>query len=218
MGRENAVDGITDVLVFHGSTDAPTVDVVETGVGAGTIVDDLSYGEYQGYLELPTADYELSIKDETGANTVAVFLAPLETLSLDGASLVTVASGFLNPDNNSDGPAFGLWVALPAGGPLVELPNVTSVDETSIDEISFNVYPNPARTQVNIDYALTNDADVQVAMYDLTGNMLRVIELGTLREQAHQLTLNISDLQNGLYFVRIQAGNSVVTRRIQVVN
>jgi hypothetical protein len=107
---------------------------------------------------------------------------------------------------------------LPAGGDLVELPNVTSVEETVIDEISFNVYPNPARSQVNIDYALTNDADVQVAMYDLTGNMLRMIELGTLREQAHQLTLNISDLQNGLYFVRIQAGNSVVTRRIQVVN
>jgi hypothetical protein len=219
MGREEATNGSnTDVLVFHGSTDAPTVDVVETGVGAGTIVDDLSYGEYQGYLELPTADYELSIKDETGASTVAVFLAPLATLNLDGASLVTVASGFLNPDNNSDGAMFGLWVALPAGGDLVELPNVTSVEETIVDDISFNVYPNPARSQVNINYALTNEADVQVAMYDLTGNMLRMIDLGTLREQAHQLTLNISDLQNGLYFVRIQAGNSVVTRRIQVVN
>ena len=28
------------LLIHHGSTDAPTVDVVETGVGAGTIVDN----------------------------------------------------------------------------------------------------------------------------------------------------------------------------------
>ena len=56
MGRESATDpSNTDVLVHHGSTDAPTVDVVETGVGAGTIVDDISYTEFQGYLELPTA-------------------------------------------------------------------------------------------------------------------------------------------------------------------
>ena len=31
------------LLIHHGSTDAPTVDVVETGVGAGTIVDNASY-------------------------------------------------------------------------------------------------------------------------------------------------------------------------------
>ena len=48
MGREVATDPAnTDVLVHHGSTDAPTVDVVETGVGAGTIVDDISYTEFQ---------------------------------------------------------------------------------------------------------------------------------------------------------------------------
>jgi len=33
-----------------------------------------------------------------------------------------VASGFLNPSNNSNGPAFGLYVALPSGGELVGLP------------------------------------------------------------------------------------------------
>ena len=62
LGREAASDPAnTDVLVHHGSTDAPAVDVVETGVGAGTIVDDLAYTEFQGYLELPTADYTLQI-------------------------------------------------------------------------------------------------------------------------------------------------------------
>ena len=53
MGRESASnEGNTDLLIHHGSTDAPTVDVVETGVGAGTIVDNASYGDFTSYLEL----------------------------------------------------------------------------------------------------------------------------------------------------------------------
>jgi hypothetical protein len=127
MGRETAMSPAnTDLLVFHGSTDAPTVDVVETGVGAGTIVDDLMYGDFAGYLELPTADYVLAITDESGANTVVSYSAPLASLQLDGAALVTLASGFLNPSNTSDGSSFGLYVALPSGGNMIALPVVSS--------------------------------------------------------------------------------------------
>ncbi|MCB2221403.1 MAG: DUF4397 domain-containing protein [Bacteroidetes bacterium] len=123
MGREEAtVATNTDVLVNHGSTDAPTVDVYEIGVGAGEIIDDLSYFDFAGYLELGTLDYVLDVRDETGTTSVAKYQAPLATLGLDGAAITVVASGFLDPSNNSNGPAFGLWVALASGGPLVELP------------------------------------------------------------------------------------------------
>ena len=47
--RETGANGAsnTDILVFHGSTDAPTVDVVETAVlGGATLVSNLSYGDY----------------------------------------------------------------------------------------------------------------------------------------------------------------------------
>ena len=123
LGREVASYATnTDLLIHHGSTDAPTVDVVETGVGAGTIVDNASYKGFTGYLELPTSDYTLDIRDESGMVTVATFSAPLATLNLMGMSAVVVASGFLDPSNNSNGASFGLYVALPAGGDLVALP------------------------------------------------------------------------------------------------
>ena len=123
MGQETANNPInTDLLVHHGCTDAPTVDVVEVGVGAGTIVDNASYGDFTAYLELATNDYTLDIRDETGAVTVASYSAPLQTLGLNGAAAVVVASGFLNPANNSNGSGFGLYVALPSGGNLVALP------------------------------------------------------------------------------------------------
>ena len=112
----------TDVLVFHGSTDAPVVDVVEVAQGAGTIIDDMGYGQFRGYLELPTADYSLQVRDASGTNVVAQYAAPLQALGLDGQALSVLASGFLNPEANNKGPAFGLFVALPTGGDLIALP------------------------------------------------------------------------------------------------
>jgi hypothetical protein len=147
MAREMASNPAnSDVLVFHGSTDAPIVDVVETGVGAGTIVDNLAYGDFAGYLELMTDDYVLAIRDETGTVTVASYDAPLETLGLNGQAMAVIASGFLDPTMNNNGAAFGLFVALPSGGELVELP----------------VHTPSARVQV-----IHNSADAAASMVDV---------------------------------------------------
>lgn len=218
MGREMASNDMnTDVLVFHGATDAPTVDVVETGAGAGTIVDNLMYGDFQGYLELPTANYQLSIRDESGSETVAVYNVPLAALGLEGAALVTVASGFLNPANNSNGPGFGLWVALPAGGALVELGNITSIGEVLLDESSINVYPNPATNNINLDFSLQERANVELSIFDLTGSIVKAENLGTLSQASHNKTINIDDLNSGLYFMSISTEETVITRKFQII-
>lgn len=202
MGREAATTGTnTDVLVHHGSTDAPTVDVAEVGVGAGTIVDNLAYTEFQGYLELPTDDYILQIQDETGSVGVAAFEAPLATLNLDGAALVVVASGFLNPANNSDGPAFGLWVALPSGGGMVELPFIQlGTSDFAADELA--LYPNPAR---NILYVKGIDLGAYtIQVVDIQG---RVVMEGPYSDQAG---LNVNGLNSGMYQLVFRQGNQVV--------
>jgi hypothetical protein len=125
MGREESMNADeTDVLVFHGSTDAPTVSVWETAVVNGELFS-FGYGEFAGYLELPTLDFVLEVRDETGTATVAAYQAPLATLGLEGQALSVMASGFLDPANNSDGEAFGLYVVLADGGELIELPAYT---------------------------------------------------------------------------------------------
>ncbi|MGB3073690.1 MAG: DUF4397 domain-containing protein, partial [Chitinophagales bacterium] len=152
-GRERAIEAVnTDVLVYHGSTDAPTVDVVETGAGAGTIVNDISYSQFAGYLELLTADYKLDVRDETGTTTVATYEAPLATLALQDQALTVLASGFLNPANNSDGAAFGLYVALSAGGALVPLPLATGIDDVAANVNGVTLFPNTASDDVKLQF------------------------------------------------------------------
>ena len=206
MGREAATTGTnTDVLVHHGSTDAPTVDVAEVGVGAGTIVDDLAYTDFQGYLELPTNDYTLEIQDASGTTAVAQFSAPLSTLGLDGAALVVVASGFLDPSNNSDGPAFGLWVALPSGGDMVELPPVPLSVQENIRN-AFAVYPNP------VEYTLTIQG-LEVGNFGMTVIDMQGRIILTQNNINESFQLDVSSLAQGIYNVTIQVGNQSVVKR-----
>ena len=205
MGREVATDPAnTDVLVHHGSTDAPTVDVVETGVGAGTIVDDISYTEFQGYLELPTVDYTLQINTADGSTGVVAYAAPLATLALDGAALVAVASGFLDPSQNSDGPAFGVYVALPAGGELVALPSaILGVED--FDTNTFVMYPNPAASELNFEYPTLESNIFNISITDMQG---RTVATNTIN--ASNQSMDVTNLSSGLYQVLIMDGNDLV--------
>ncbi len=219
MAREMAsMNDKTDVLVHHGSTDAPTVDVYETGVGAGMIVDDLSYGEFAGYLELPTTDYMLEIRDETGQTTVVSYDAPLASLELQNAAITVIASGFFNPAQNSNGPAFDLYVALASGGELIQLPrsSASSVAET-ISRDNVSIYPNPVKDQLTINLELEQTQDIEVNMMDLTGRTLKSIALGWQnRVDAYQI--DVRDLPRGIYFLRVVAGQDSHTEKLILAN
>jgi hypothetical protein len=113
---EAAGDGV-DLLAFHGATDAPTVDVAVQG--GPTLVDDISYGSFQGYVEgVAPGEYVLDVTTADGSATVASFNANLSELG--GSAITVVASGFLTPP---PGPKFGL-LAVTADGTVLELPRV----------------------------------------------------------------------------------------------
>lgn len=201
--RENALlSSNTDILVMHGSTDAPVVDV-EEATGGSTLVNDLAYGNFNGYLSLPAStDYTIDITDATGSTIVARYSVPLNTLSLDGEALTVLASGFLNPSANSGGPDFGLYVALAAGGNLIALP---SVPTSLLDELFANgvtLYPNPAQDFLNIAGELTAAGVLEVQILDMTGRTLSAQTIssgsGAVRE-----TLSLADYADGMYILSV---------------
>ncbi len=216
MGRETASSsGNTDVLAFHGSTDAPTVSVWEVGVGAGQIISDFSYGDFDGYLELPTANYSLQIRDAAGETAVATFSAPLETFGLGGQAITLLASGFLNPTVNSNGAGFGLFAALAAGGNLVELTNTSSINDI-VDVTSLNIYPNPVSSIVNVNFNLKKTSEVQVELYNLLGSKMISDNLYTI-SGSQQHSMDVGNLPEGLYIMVINAGDDKVSRKVQIV-
>jgi hypothetical protein len=203
----------TDVLVFHGSTDAPTVDV--QAQGAGTVVNDVAYGTYNstGYLQLPSntaaGDYTLHITDAAGTSTVVSYLAPLNTLGLTGNAITVLASGFLSPSTNSNGPAFGLWVALASGGNLIPLPtySVTSIDENNALSNLINVYPNPFNDQVKINNETNISLDITIL--DVMGKVV-----SSDKSNSSIINFNTSELTQGIYFINVKNEKLSATYKI----
>ncbi len=194
----------TDILVMHGSTDAPTVDV---RAGSSVLVNDVSFGQYNstGYFSLPAANATVSITDATGATTVQRYGVPLATLALGGQAITVLASGFLDPSKNSNGAAFGLYVALPTGGALVALPNTTSVNNVMVKKYDFTIAPNPANDVLNImSSAQMNNSIISIT--DVAGRVVKHI-----RNSGSQI--NIGDLNSGIYILRIENGDAIGVQR-----
>ncbi|MCW9066563.1 MAG: DUF4397 domain-containing protein, partial [Ignavibacteriaceae bacterium] len=122
MAREMGTSSDVDFFVVHGSTDAPTVDVLARNVA--TLVDDAAYSDITDYITVPASSYILDITPGNDNSTiVASFEADLS--GLGGGAAVVFASGFLNPVQNQDGEAFGIFAALP-NGTVVEFPPIES--------------------------------------------------------------------------------------------
>ena len=202
--RERSTNPInTDVLVYHGATDAPIVDV--QAQGAGTIVNNMGYGTFNatGYLDLPSnttaGNYILHITDAPGTSTVVSYSAPLNTLNLTGNAISVLASGFLAPTSNSNGPAFGLWVALPAGGDLIPLPLYvpTSFNNNSSLSNLIAIYPNPFSDNITIKNN-TNEL-VEISVTDLLGKTIL-----TDNSNSATISINTTEIPQGVYLFNVK--------------
>ncbi len=212
--RERSINSNnTDVLVYHGATDAPAVNVVAEG--SGTVVSNMSYGTFNmaGYLQLPSntaADnYILHVTDVAGTTTVASFSAPLNTLGTSGLALSVLASGFLDPSVNSNGPAFGLWAALPTGGNLVQLPALLPTGINNEVELSnfLQVYPNPFTSSLKINN--TSGKNLKFTLTDVSGREL--LSNSNLNDSQ---SIDTETLASGVYLLNVKSEQSTHTYKL----
>jgi hypothetical protein len=88
-------------------------------------------------------------------------------------------------------------------------------------------YPNPFNPETWIPYDLATDANVVMEFYDVTGKMVRRLELGYRRAGSYRTKGNAAywnghnqhgqKVASGLYFVRMKAGEFVQTKRLAVL-
>jgi hypothetical protein len=214
--RENAIQSNhSDILFFHGSADAPSIDIYEGSILQNEILSNLDYFAFEGYMEMETLDYVIELTDASSSAKLASFDLPLETMGFEGNSLTILSSGFMNPELNNDGAEFGLYIAHAGGGDMVELPrtSATSLDESLFIEKSLKLYPNPVTNQIFIDVELSQSSVIDVFLFDITGRTVKSIS-ENITNSLRALTLDLSDLPEGVYLMRLNAGESFVSEKI----
>lgn len=75
--------------------------------------------------------------------------------------------------------------------------------------VSFNIYPNPASTIINLDLSELNNTGTTVKMYDVTGKIVK-----TISTNEKTLTIDRADLRSGIYFVQVMVADKVLTKKI----
>ncbi|MBS3737462.1 T9SS type A sorting domain-containing protein [Mesohalobacter halotolerans] len=93
---------------------------------------------------------------------------------------------------------------------------ITVVADGSLNTQDFSllenlkIFPNPARDKFNLEFGINNFESLNVNIYNLIGQKVKQFN----KVQNNDMTFDISNLDAGLYLLKIYKGNNSITKRL----
>jgi len=106
-----------------------------------------------------------------------------------------------------------VWFGIDAygkGGSFVSLPD----QHLDSDFLNFQTYPNPFKTTTTITFDLPENTFVSLKVYDPMGREVATIVSEELPAGKYSRQWNATNLQEGIYFSRLQAGLYTETKKL----
>ena len=227
----------TTTTIYDVVVNSPDHNTLETAINAADLDGTLS-GAGTFTLFAPT-DAAFALVDPA---TLAAFLADPQG-NLTDVLLYHVLGSIALSTNLSDGSVPTLFgesvvVSLDGGSVMINNALVTTADIVTINGIvhvidavlvpsvlgvediaaliSLNVYPNPAIDQFNIALDMAESKRVVIDIMDITGKKVITESLGVLSLGNSIQTLDVSNLEAGMYLVNITIGTEQATTKLQV--
>lgn len=209
---------------------------LSTAPGQGSYLWDGTGSTTPNTTILQSGDYFVTVTNQYGcqgvSNTVTVDVTPMdEAVILDNGNDLTVSppgSGyqwFLNGDPIPGATGVN-YTAIQSGnyhveyiGPngcptstyVLEFTLQVGVDELSVFDV-LDVYPNPGKGEFTIRGMLPTMEDVTIELTNMLGQALQpAVRINATNDFTRPM--DISRYANGVYFIRITAGDSMVTVR-----
>lgn len=79
-------------------------------------------------------------------------------------------------------------------------------------------YPNPVSGSATINYETATTEYAKISICDVLGRTLNVLSEGIADEGHHQIHFDTKNLEDGVYFVKLETAAGVFTSRIVVVH
>ncbi|NVO03565.1 MAG: T9SS type A sorting domain-containing protein, partial [Bacteroidetes bacterium] len=80
-----------------------------------------------------------------------------------------------------------------------------------LKEKQISIYPNPVNEIVNIDYKVYDEKETEIIIIDLMG---RVLKIRKLKVENRIITIDVSDLKSGIYFLKIHTNKEILAKKI----
>lgn len=79
-----------------------------------------------------------------------------------------------------------------------------------------SMYPNPVQDQAHLDFLLSQDKNVSLTVFDALGKIVYSEDKGLVQSGPNSTTIDFSDLNKGVYVLRLTLGEQVYTRKFIV--
>jgi len=90
-----------------------------------------------------------------------------------------------------------------------------NVENTPLKE-EFSIYPNPVADMAQIEFTLLKESTVQLGVYDLLGKRIIQIYDGTAPFGQQNFSFNTQNLDQGIYFAKLNINGQEQVKKIQV--
>jgi hypothetical protein len=147
-----------------------------------------------GYVKQQTWDYYTSL-----TNFPSTKLAPLYTILTNTVALTTP---FPNTQTNT-------LVLINKDYELV------GINESSSEVADLNLFPNPASNNFNLIFVNQNAEQVSVEITNALGQVVKKVSLENTKGVVNH-NVDITNIQNGVYFVKISVGQKSSVRRLTI--
>ena len=81
-----------------------------------------------------------------------------------------------------------------------------------------DVYPNPFNPMTSVNIGLPSASELQVTVYNVTGQQVATLASGRYAEGYHHFTFDASNLSSGMYFIQaVVPGQMNQMRKVMLV-
>ncbi|OFY87018.1 MAG: hypothetical protein A2236_00070 [Bacteroidetes bacterium RIFOXYA2_FULL_33_7] len=164
-----------------------------------------------------TANASVSITEPTAIVATTIVTGPWTSTSTDGTIDLTVSGGvspytfaWSNDSTSEDisiSVAANYTVTVTDANGCTEDASAVALGVNTIATTSVNIYPNPSKGILNV----TNVKGSEVSVYNIIGEAII-----KLTSTTNNVSLDMSELSNGTYIVRIVKDSNVITKKVML--
>jgi len=140
--------------------------------------------------------------------------SPMNFISTSGEIRLRVFSSGGTKNYTASGDWMSFSIETSSGLNAMVVPTMTIQEKNQPD---FSVYPNPASNQMAIHYKLKNEEVVELKLLNLSGQLMKKIT--TNQKQTigdYKKTIDVSDLNDGIYLVKLSTSSYTKTLKVIV--
>ena len=95
-----------------------------------------------------------------------------------------------------------------------------SVDDIALNNIfELKSYPNPSNDEAAIQFNMPSGSNVNISVYNiLGGHITTLVDNESYSAGVHSIKWNTSNINSGLYFLKLQAGNASQTLKMMIAH